>query len=86
MSDASYWMYLVHLAPIVWTAGLLARVDAPVFVKFAIVLSATTIVAAVSYHYVVRSTPIGALLNGRRYARALPRPAAVDVTPAPHVG
>ena len=81
LSDASYWIYLVHLAPVVWTAGVLARMDAPAVVKFAIVLSATTAVATVTYHYFVRSTGVGVLLNGRRYPRTpseTPRAAAAS--------
>ena len=72
LSDASYWMYLVHLAPAIWIPGLLARSSAPAFVKFSVVLATTTLVATVTYHYMVRSTVIGELLNGRRYPRALP--------------
>jgi hypothetical protein len=76
VSDASYWMYLTHVAPTAWIPGLLAHVDAPAFVKFFIVVSFTTLITLVTYHYVVRSTVIGELLNGRRYPRALPRLAA----------
>ena len=80
-SDASYWMYLLHVAAITWCAGLLARSDAPAFAKFGVVLSVTTAVTVVTYHYFVRSTAVGELLNGRRYPRRLdhaagPRPPA----------
>ena len=71
-SDASYWMYLVHIAPAVWIPGLLARSGAPAVVKFTIVLATTTLVSALTYHYLVRSTSIGELLSGRRYPRSLP--------------
>jgi len=73
VSNASYWMCLTHLAPITWMAGLLARSDASAFVKFAIVLGVTTIVTALTYHFFVRATAVGELLNGRRYPRSLPR-------------
>ncbi len=73
LSDASYWMYITHLVPITFAQGLLAHVDAPSFVKFAVVLSATIVVTVTTYHYFVRSTVVGELLNGRRYPRALPR-------------
>jgi ligand-binding sensor domain-containing protein len=66
-------MYLTHLATITWMAGLLARSDASAFVKFAIVLGVTRIVTALTYHFFVRATAIGELLNGRRYPRSLPR-------------
>ena len=77
-SDASYWIYLVHLLPILWGVTLLARASAPALLKFAIVLIGATLVTAVTYHYFVRSTAIGALLNGRRYPRSLPQ-----IAPAP---
>ena len=71
ISDASYWMYLLHLVPITWCAGLLARSDAPAFAKFGVVLSVAIAVTVVTYHYFVRSTAVGELLNGRRYPRRL---------------
>jgi peptidoglycan/LPS O-acetylase OafA/YrhL len=69
ISDASYWMYLLHVVPITWCAGLLARSDAPAFAKFGVVLGVTIAVTVVTYHYFVRSTAVGELLNGRRYPR-----------------
>ena len=72
LSDASYWMYLVHLPFAIGIPGLLATSPAPAIVKFAITLSVTSVVTLVSYHYLVRATAIGALLNGRRYPRSLP--------------
>jgi len=71
VSDASYWMYLLHVVPITFCAGLLARSDAPALVKFGVVLSFTTGVTVITYHYFVRSTALGALLNGRRQPRRL---------------
>jgi fucose 4-O-acetylase-like acetyltransferase len=71
-SDASYWMYLVHIAPTIWLPGLLARSGAPAFVKFTTVLATTIFLSAVTYHYLVRSTLVGQLLSGRRYPRTLP--------------
>jgi glucans biosynthesis protein C len=70
-ADAAYWMYLVHLPFTIWIPGLLATSPLPALVKFTIVLGATTLVTTVSYHYLVRSTAIGVLLNGRRYPRTL---------------
>jgi glucan biosynthesis protein C len=70
-SDASYWMYLLHVVPITWCAGLLAQSDAPAFAKFGIVLGVASAVTVVTYHYFVRSTAVGELLNGRRYPKRL---------------
>lgn len=71
LSDASYWMYLVHLPFAIGIPGLLATSPAPATVKFAITLAVTSVVTLVSYHYLVQATAIGALLNGRRYPRSV---------------
>jgi hypothetical protein len=65
-SDASYWIYLVHVLPIVWLNGLLARSGASAATKFGIVVGTTALLATLSYHYFVRSTRVGEMLNGRR--------------------
>jgi glucan biosynthesis protein C len=72
LSDASYWMYIVHLPIVIAVPGVLAPSPLPAVVKFAITLTVTTAATLVTYHYLVRSTAIGALLNGRRYPRSLP--------------
>jgi fucose 4-O-acetylase-like acetyltransferase len=69
LSDASYWMYLTHLTAITWTAAALARVDTHPVVKFSIVLAMTTFVTLATYHWWVRSSWLGVLLNGRRRER-----------------
>jgi peptidoglycan/LPS O-acetylase OafA/YrhL len=66
LSDASYWMYLVHLPLVVWAAALLRGVAVPPLAKTAIVLVAVVPVLLVSYRHGVRSTTIGVWLNGRR--------------------
>jgi glucans biosynthesis protein C len=81
LSDASYWMYIIHLPVIIWTAGLLAPLAAPAAAKFAVVLTVTIAVTMASYHWGVRATAIGALLNGRRHGRARPAP-ETDRAPA----
>lgn len=74
LSDASYWMYLTHLAPAAWLPGVFAHVAAPAVVKFLLVFSSTTLVTIVSYHYLVRPSAMGELLNGRRFARVARHP------------
>ena len=71
LSDASYWMYIVHLPFTLVVPGLLAPAPLPALVKFTITAAVTTAVTLVSYHYLVRATAIGGLLNGRRYPRGL---------------
>jgi peptidoglycan/LPS O-acetylase OafA/YrhL len=72
LSDASYWMYLIHV-PIVW--GLQAwMIRWPLHwsIKYALILTITGALLLASYHYLVRSTFLGKFLNGRKYPRALP--------------
>jgi len=69
LADASYWIYLVHL-PIVF--GLQAAMqDWPLHsaLKFPLVLGIAMLLLLLSYQGLVRSTWVGAWLNGRRYAR-----------------
>jgi peptidoglycan/LPS O-acetylase OafA/YrhL len=81
LSDASYWMYLTHLAPAAWLPGVFAHLDLPAAIKFLLVFGITMLVTLVTYHYLVRTTAIGELLNGRRYPRAA-RPAVAGPFPA----
>jgi fucose 4-O-acetylase-like acetyltransferase len=72
-SDASYWLYLIHLPFTALIPGLLSAFEWSPFLKSGITLAVTTGVTLLTYHFLVRSTVIGVLLNGRRYPRALPR-------------
>ena len=71
VSDASYWVYLLHLSLTAIIPGLIADWSLPATLKFLFVLIVTGIICFVSYHYLVRSTFIGAFLNGRRYSRKI---------------
>lgn len=66
LSDASYWIYLVHLPVVLWVAAALLGWPTSRFVKFPIVLAAGVGLPLLSYHLVVRRTWIGQFLNGRR--------------------
>ncbi|MHC5021817.1 MAG: acyltransferase family protein, partial [Planctomycetota bacterium] len=80
ISDSSYWLYLAHL-PLVVAGQLVVRDwTAPAVAKFALLLAVCTPLLLASYHWGVRYTWIGRLLNGPRV-----RPAADSVaagTPA----
>lgn len=67
ISDSSYWVYLIHLPLTAIIPAFIWQLPVPAFVKFLIVLSITTIICFVSYHYLVRATFIGKFLNGRKY-------------------
>ena len=82
LSDASYWMYIIHLPFTIWIPGALASLAVPGTIKFLIVLSMTSAVTVGTYHLFVRSTAIGEFLNGRRFDRKLPIVAAPRISPA----
>lgn len=66
LSDSAYWLYLAHLPLIIGGQALLLRVDLHPLLKFLILTLATTALLLLSYRSLIRHTPIGTLLNGRR--------------------
>ncbi len=69
LADSSYWLYLAHLPLVFFLAGAFAKVPWHWAIKFPLILAITMTVLLASYHYLVRPTWIGELLNGRRYPR-----------------
>ena len=72
MSDAPYWLYIMHMPVVVGLQVAFQFVPLPALAKVPIVLALAVLILVLSYDLMVRSTWIGALLNGRRYARNLP--------------
>lgn len=66
LSEASYWVYLVHLPITVALPMLIESWPLHHGLKFGLVLLVAFVVSLVTFHLVVRSTSIGWLLNGRR--------------------
>lgn len=71
VSDASYWVYLVHLPIVGLIPAFIYEWPIPVLAKFLIVVVVTTFICFTSYHFLVRSTFIGKFLNGRKYPRKI---------------
>ncbi|WP_420572528.1 acyltransferase family protein [Kordia sp.] len=69
ISDASYWVYLIHLPLTALFPLVVWKLPIGAIPKFLLVILLTTIVCFVSYHYCVRNTFIGKFLNGRKYPR-----------------
>lgn len=69
VADSSYWLYLIHLPVVMVGQVLVAQWDMPALVKFPLVVAGSVVVMLVSYQLLVRNTPIGGWLNGRRYGR-----------------
>lgn len=65
-SDASYWVYLLHLGIIAMLQIWLVNKPILSGVKFGIVLTTTTAICLITYHLLVRFTIIGKYLHGER--------------------
>jgi peptidoglycan/LPS O-acetylase OafA/YrhL len=79
ISDSSYWLYLAHLPLIMLAQFFVQDVPAPALVKFLFVCVVVNGVLLLSYHWFVRYTPIGTLLNGKRTrVPRIPKNAQVD--------
>ena len=72
VADASYWMYIVHMPLAVWVPVLLGDWAVSAGLKFSLSVGCVAAITLVTYHYLVRSSFIGAGLNGRRYPRRAP--------------
>lgn len=84
VADSSYWIYLVHLPLVFFLGVVFAKVPWHWSVKYPLILAIAFTVLFASYHYLVRSTFIGEVLNGRKHRR-LPLAAlfAAEATIAP---
>jgi peptidoglycan/LPS O-acetylase OafA/YrhL len=79
LADASYWMYIMHIPPICALQALMMQWPLHWSIKYSLILGITFALLLLSYHYWVRPTKIGEVLNGRRYPRAAgtsPQPAS----------
>lgn len=79
IADASYWLYLVHLPIVMALQVAVARLDWPWPVKYFGIVAITLALGFASYQWLVRTSFIGAVLNGRR---AKPVPAAAQIVKA----
>jgi peptidoglycan/LPS O-acetylase OafA/YrhL len=69
LADSSYWLYIVHLPLIVALEAVVAKWPLPAEIKLVLIVAAGMAVMLATYRWFVRSTFVGALLNGRRYPR-----------------
>ena len=66
LSDSAYWLYLAHMPFVFVAQALVANWPLPAFVKLLIVCVGVIGFLVLTYHYLVRYTWIGRLLNGPR--------------------
>ena len=72
LSDASYWLYIMHLPVIMFVQAMISTWDMPSFPKFLIACAATTLPLLLIYELGVRYTFIGTMLNGKRTRKQSP--------------
>jgi glucans biosynthesis protein C len=66
VSDASYWIYLLHLPVAIFLQTILAETSLVLALKLLITLGGTFLFCFATYLVFVRYTPIGWMLNGKR--------------------
>ncbi len=66
ISDASYWIYIMHLPLVFLLQALFRDVHLPIIVEITAMSTIIFIVGLISYATLVRYTPIGWMLNGKR--------------------
>ena len=78
LADSSYWIYIIHLPVVTFLTFYLAHLDRQGWLKhltgfgwsaelkFLVACVATGVLGIVTYRYLVRYTPLGTLLNGKR--------------------
>ncbi|MBK8476132.1 MAG: acyltransferase family protein [Opitutaceae bacterium] len=82
LADSSYWIYLVHLPLVVGLQVWFAHGGWPWWIQWPLINAISFTMLLSSYHFFVRTTWIGAWLNGRR-ALPLPLPLYASTTPRP---
>jgi glucan biosynthesis protein C len=70
-ADASYWLYIAHLPLVTALQVIAARVHWHWSIELTLILAISTSLLLLSYKLFVRSTWLGAILNGTRRPREL---------------
>jgi ABC-type multidrug transport system ATPase subunit/peptidoglycan/LPS O-acetylase OafA/YrhL len=82
VADASYWIYLAHLPVVAALQVSVGQWPLHWSVKFPIILIVGFAVLFLSYHFLVRNTVIGLMLNGRKHPKGPVAPSPADPAPA----
>ena len=72
VSNSSYWVYLIHMPLVCLAAWFMLPFEVSAFVKFAVVISFTTVLCFLSYQYLIQRSAVSALLNGMRFDHPWP--------------
>jgi glucan biosynthesis protein C len=71
LADSSYWIYLIHLPIVIFLQVAFAELSLHWSIKLFGISSLTVFVSILLYDAFIRSTLVGALLNGKRKPRLL---------------
>ena len=71
IADSSYWLYLVHLPLVIWLQIAFAELSVHWSLKLAAISAITVLLSVLLYDLFVRSTFVGATLNGTTKPRVL---------------
>jgi peptidoglycan/LPS O-acetylase OafA/YrhL len=71
-SDASYWIYLIHMPFVVAVGGALSVIAVPAVLKYLVTVAVVLPLVIGTYHYGVRRSPLGNVLIGGRKNREGP--------------
>jgi glucans biosynthesis protein C len=69
LADSSYWLYLIHLPIVIWLQIAFAELPLHWSIKLGAICALTILISIVLYDAFIRSTFVGAVLNGKRKAR-----------------
>lgn len=83
-ADASYWIYIAHLPIVLAIQYWLLDQPGNIAYKYTLSVAGTLVICILSYALLVRPTPVGWLLNGRKkHSLAPTRSEEVEVTSNP---
>ena len=68
IADSSYWVYIIHIPVLLYIQFMLLNLDLNMWLKFIIGIVGTLGFGMITYVLLVRPTPLGTLLNGKRTA------------------
>lgn len=66
VADSSYWVYIMHLPLVMILQGFFHTKELPILVELGSIIILTLSIGFLSYALLVRPTPIGWMLNGRK--------------------
>ncbi|MGJ3234247.1 acyltransferase family protein [Marivirga sp.] len=65
-SDCSYWFYLIHFPIIILLQLFLLKYEVSLYLKVSFIIFFTTLFSLITYHYFIRYSWVGTLLNGKK--------------------